>query len=259
MGRPNKQTVDYFPHFVGGSRKTIFLLEDSFGNDGYAFWFKLLELLCSNDGHCYDISDAANRRYMCAYTSVDEEAAVKILGMLADLGNIDTELFTEHRIIWCQSLVDNLKDVYNKRTTPLPVKPFFGDNRTENPQKSEKTDAEPEEQEKPKGKKKAVKTQTPKEEKIKYADFVSLTKDERDKLVAEYGEEGTKRLVEILDNYKGQNGKTYKSDYRAILNWVVGRMKEEQERKAGGYGRGETHYGDSKPGDFKPSGGFKKQ
>lgn len=44
MARPKKQTVDYFPHFVKGGR-TIFILENKFGNDGYAFWFKLLEIL----------------------------------------------------------------------------------------------------------------------------------------------------------------------------------------------------------------------
>ena len=36
MARPKKQTVDYFPHFVKGGR-TIFILENKFGNDGYAY------------------------------------------------------------------------------------------------------------------------------------------------------------------------------------------------------------------------------
>jgi len=44
MARPNKQGVDYFPHFVNHG-KTMFILEEKFGNNGYAFWFKLLELL----------------------------------------------------------------------------------------------------------------------------------------------------------------------------------------------------------------------
>ncbi len=49
MARPKKQTVDYFPHFVKGGR-TIFILENKFGNDGYAFWFKLLEILGESEG-----------------------------------------------------------------------------------------------------------------------------------------------------------------------------------------------------------------
>jgi len=68
-------------------------------------------------------------------------------------------------------------------------------------------------------------------EKTKYADFVSLTNDEYSSLVTKLGEEGTKRCIEILDNYKGSTGKKYKSDYRTILNWVVQRYEDEQQRK----------------------------
>jgi hypothetical protein len=74
-------------------------------------------------------------------------------------------------------------------------------------------------------------TPAPKPEKIKYADFVSLTNDEYSSLVAKLGEDGAKRCIEILDNYKGATGKKYKSDYRAILNWVVQRYEEEQSKK----------------------------
>lgn len=68
-------------------------------------------------------------------------------------------------------------------------------------------------------------------EKIKYADFVSLTNAEYEALVAKLGEDGAKRCIEILDNYKGANGKRYKSDYRAILNWVIQRYEEEQSKR----------------------------
>ena len=68
--------------------------------------------------------------------------------------------------------------------------------------------------------------------KHKYAETVKLTEAEYSKLVAEYGEAGAKRLVELLDNYKAATGRTYKSDYRAILNWVVDKYKEEL-RKSG--------------------------
>lgn len=65
MARPKKQTVDYFPHFVKGGR-TIFILENKFGNDGYAFWFKLLEILGESEGHFYDCSNASNWEYLLA-------------------------------------------------------------------------------------------------------------------------------------------------------------------------------------------------
>ena len=37
-------------------------------------------------------------------------------------------------------------------------------------------------------------------------------------------------MIEILDNYKGAKGKRYKSDYRAILTWVVDRYNEDLTR-----------------------------
>lgn len=71
-GKTEKQTVDYFPHFVKGGR-TIFILENKFGNDGYAFWFKLLEILGESEGHFYDCSNASNWEYLLAKTRVTEE------------------------------------------------------------------------------------------------------------------------------------------------------------------------------------------
>lgn len=81
------------------------------------------------------------------------------------------------------------------------------------------------EQAKPEPKPKAPKKQ--KEPKIKFAEYVTMTQAEYDKLVAEYGEPYTKKLVETLDNYKGSSGRKYASDYRAILTWVVERCDQK--------------------------------
>lgn len=75
---------------------------------------------------------------------------------------------------------------------------------------------------------KKVVRQKPKSEKKRFAEFVSMTNEEYSSLVTKLGEDGAKRCVEILDNYKGSSGKKYNSDYRAILNWVVGRYSEEK-------------------------------
>lgn len=66
--------------------------------------------------------------------------------------------------------------------------------------------------------------------KVNYADNVKLTKEEYDKLVAENGEELTKACISKLDNYKGSSGKKYKSDYRAILSWVLDDQRQKLSR-----------------------------
>lgn len=68
------------------------------------------------------------------------------------------------------------------------------------------------------------------EQKIKFAEFVSLKQKEYDTLFKKHGKDNTQRLIEILDNYKGSSGKTYASDYRAILNWVEQRLNEEKTK-----------------------------
>ncbi|MBU5486423.1 hypothetical protein KQI86_19160 [Clostridium sp. MSJ-11] len=70
-----------------------------------------------------------------------------------------------------------------------------------------------------------------KNNKIKYAEFVTMTLEEYKKLVEQHGEDAVKRMIDVLDNYKGANGKKYKSDYRAILNWVVKKVQEENNVK----------------------------
>lgn len=72
--------------------------------------------------------------------------------------------------------------------------------------------------------KKNNKTKKEQEKKIHFAEFVSMTNAEYDKLVSTHGKEFTDQCITILDNYKGSNGKTYKSDYRAILSWVVDKV-----------------------------------
>ena len=67
------------------------------------------------------------------------------------------------------------------------------------------------------------------EEKIEYADNVKMTLKEYEKLKERFhgNETAVKKCIEILDNYKGSKGATYKNDYKAILSWVVGKYEKE--------------------------------
>lgn len=69
------------------------------------------------------------------------------------------------------------------------------------------------------------------EQKIHFAEFVSMTNADYEKLISTYGKEFADQCINVLDNYKGSKGKTYKSDYRAILSWVVDKVKENGQRQ----------------------------
>ena len=137
MARPKKQSVEYFPHFTKGGR-TIFILENKFGNDGYAFWFKLLEVLAESDGHYYDCSNNPNWEFLLAKTRCDEVTANDIIKTLIDLGKVDADLW-EKRVIWVQNLVDHFVEIYRRRSAVVPKKPSF---RVENPTSKGVSDGE---------------------------------------------------------------------------------------------------------------------
>jgi DNA replication protein DnaD len=69
------------------------------------------------------------------------------------------------------------------------------------------------------------------EKKIKYADAVSMTPLEYQKLVDQFGEQGTQERIENLDLYKCSKGKKYKDDYKTILAWERKNQKDKQKKK----------------------------
>lgn len=67
-----------------------------------------------------------------------------------------------------------------------------------------------------------------------YAENVKMTESEYNNLVDRYSEEGARWMITKLDNYKAARGMVYKSDYRAILNWVVKEWQKELNAKQNG-------------------------
>jgi hypothetical protein len=124
MARPKKQTVDYFPHLCNHG-KTIFILEQKYGNDGYAFWFKLLEILGNSKGHYFRVENVADWEFLQAKTHLDRDKCIEILDLLANLEAIDKTLWDEHRVVWSDNFVKNIADAYKNRRVEIPAKPNF--------------------------------------------------------------------------------------------------------------------------------------
>jgi hypothetical protein len=123
MARPIKQTVDYFPHQCVHS-KTMYILETKYGNNGYSFWFKLLEILGNTPNHFIDCRNNGTGEYLQAKTHLDEVTTVEILDLLAKLQAIDPELWSI-KVIWCQNFVEGIADVYINRKKEPPKRPEY--------------------------------------------------------------------------------------------------------------------------------------
>ena len=123
MARPTKTSVDYFPHMTH-SGKTIAILEARWGNDGYAFWFKLLELLGDSSDFSFNCSRSADWEYLLSKTRVAEPVASAILDKLAEVEAIDADCWAQ-KIVWSDNFFRNLEPVFEKRKGQKPQKPEF--------------------------------------------------------------------------------------------------------------------------------------
>ena len=125
MARVQKDVVSYFPHDANASEgDTLTVLQSQFGNDGYAFWYKLLEKLASTDGHYIDCRTTLKWQLLLAKTGVNGITGLEIVKLLVEMQAIDKELWGSS-LIWCQNLVDNLEDVYKNRGREKPKKPII--------------------------------------------------------------------------------------------------------------------------------------
>ncbi len=117
-GRKDKNTVDYFPHYVNHG-KTLFIIESKFGNDGYAAWFKILETLGSSEHHYIDCRKDEDWEYLNAKIKLMHTSLQEVLDLCAKMGAINKTLW-EHRVIWSENFVKNIDDAYKRRTAKCP-------------------------------------------------------------------------------------------------------------------------------------------
>jgi len=121
MPRPKKAIVDYFPHFTNNG-KTIYILESKFKNDGYSFWFKILEILGRTEHHYINCNEKSTWEFLLAKSLLDESVAIEIIDLLAELGAIDGELW-QKKIIRSDNFIRNLSTVYQRRGINVITKP----------------------------------------------------------------------------------------------------------------------------------------
>lgn len=114
MARPQRNNVDYFP-FLCDEGKKMFYIEETYGNDGFATFIKILKELAKTDYHYLDLSKNTTLMFLSAKCKISKQTLELIINDLVDLGKFDSVLWNENRVIWCQDFVDSIQDAYSKR------------------------------------------------------------------------------------------------------------------------------------------------
>jgi len=114
MARPPKNNVEYFP-FICEEGKKMYYIEETYGNDGFATFVKILRELAKADYHYLNLSSPSTVMFLSAKCKVQKEVLLSIVNDLVELGKFDKLLWSENNIIWCQDFVDSVEDAYKKR------------------------------------------------------------------------------------------------------------------------------------------------
>lgn len=113
MARPERNTIDYFPHYISDGKK-IFFIEHKYKNDGYATWFKLLEMLGATEYHFLNLNNESDLMYVSAKCRVSEETLISIINDLCKLGEFN-KIAWQSNILWSDKFIKSIQDAYSRR------------------------------------------------------------------------------------------------------------------------------------------------
>lgn len=131
MPRPKKNGMDYFPHDTD-ARNDLKLrkLRAVYGNDGYAFYFIMLENIYKTREYELDVSDAETRLILAEETRISEEKFSDMLNKCLDLELFSRELYDSNQILTSEAIKTRTEPVELKRKRN---KEYFSDrNSTKN-------------------------------------------------------------------------------------------------------------------------------
>jgi len=114
MARPERNSIDYFPFYCEDGKK-MYYLEETYGNDGFATFVKLLRELAKTEYHYLDLSKNTTMMFLSSKCKVSKEVLESIIKDLVDLEKFDRMLWYDNNIIWCQDFIDSIQDAYSKR------------------------------------------------------------------------------------------------------------------------------------------------
>ncbi len=118
MARKEKLTLDYYPHYAVQGDITA-VIQELYGNDGYAVLHKIYEQFCLRDRQYINLSEYSTLATIAAYCKVNQDRFFEIVNELVKLGAFDKDLWLEKRILISSKFIENTKDAYKKRATDI--------------------------------------------------------------------------------------------------------------------------------------------
>ena len=150
MARPRKEGMDYYPHDTDASNdEKIEAMRSIFGNDGYAFYFILLERIYRTDRAEIDISKRVFKMALVTKTMVDEQKFDEMLEAAIELNLFDENSFRERSVLTSRGIQKRFSEVKNmrerwrkKKDNQAEIVVFQGENKEENAEENDEETGE---------------------------------------------------------------------------------------------------------------------
>jgi len=228
MARPTKTGLDYFPLDVNLD-DDIELLEAECGLEGYAILIKLWQKIYSSG---YFIKWDDDMCLLFARKINSESTRVSsVINACLRRSIFSKKIFDQYGILTSKAIQKRFFMACKlcKRKSIIVFSELMLVNPEEMGINPEETSINSEFSTQRKGKERKEK------EKKKYNEFVFLSDDEHNNLVARFGKQGTEQRITKLDNYIGSKGKKYKSHYHTILMWESKNSEDTRQESTHNY------------------------
>jgi len=116
MARPQKEGMDYFPHDTDAvNDEKIEALRALYGNDGYAFYFILLERIYRTNNFELDVSDAETIQILARKVAVTTEKFKQMLDTALKWNCFDADAYKERGCLTSSGIKKRARVVVEKR------------------------------------------------------------------------------------------------------------------------------------------------
>ncbi len=244
MARPQKEGLDYFSLDVDMDQDDkIRLIEAKFKLAGFAILVKLL-MKIYKEGYYYQWTEREQLLF-ADYINEDISLINDVVIEAVKWEFFCPSLYEKHNILTSKGIQKRYLTAAKKRKEITMFEEYFLVEEKDIPQNTTITfvsvikcrvnssETPVNEELIPKGKKRRVKES---KEKNIYGEKVHLAEDEYQKLIEQHGEEATKQMIAILDNWYLTKGKPpNNSDYHTMVGvgWVFKKYQDEQKDQHG--------------------------
>jgi hypothetical protein len=203
----------YFSHDANARQDPkILAMMSVYGPEGYGWYWILVEMLREQSDFVLDKQGKYTFNAIAMQMHCNKDTAEKFVH---DCINEFSLFDTDGNKFWSNSLLRRMamkEEISQKRKKAAEKRWSNQEEDANGMQMHSKSNANGMQ-----GKERKVKES--KVNKNKYADYVSMTQQEYEKLVIQFGETGANERIVNLNLYKGSKGVKYKDDYLTILSW----------------------------------------